>query len=75
MVPILSSFLSPFLKSIFYVLPAIVGMTACHQAQLFSIEMGSHKPFLGRPGTTILPISASPVAWNDRDVTLYPSID
>jgi hypothetical protein len=41
-----------------------------HQAQLFSIEVGSCKPFcLSWPGTVILPISASQVVWDNRCTT------
>jgi hypothetical protein len=51
---------------------AITGMTGMRQhTWLFSIEIGSHELFcLGWPGTMILLISASCIAWNDRCATV-----
>jgi hypothetical protein len=49
-------------------LPAITGMTGMHHyAQLFSFEIESGKLFCSScPGTVILLISASRIAWDER---------
>jgi hypothetical protein len=61
--------------SYFKLLTIIVMTGACHLAQLFSVEIRSCKiSFLGWPRTTILPISASRIAWYDRCAPLQPAI-
>jgi hypothetical protein len=55
-------------------LPALAGMIgAPHHAQIFSVEIRSGKLFyLNYPKTTIFPISASYIAWDDRHVPPMP---
>jgi hypothetical protein len=61
-------FAPDILDTILFTLPAVAVMIAmCHGAQLFSVKMVSYELFcLNWPGTIILPISASHVAWDDR---------
>jgi hypothetical protein len=60
-------------------LPLVTGITgAHHHTQLFSFQMGLRNFFFFFsfcwPGTMILLISASHVAWNDRHMPPCPAI-
>jgi hypothetical protein len=63
------------ISPLFFMLPMVARITGVHMVSLFSIEMGSHRLFcLGWSGPSILLISTSSVAWNDRCAPLCPAI-
>jgi hypothetical protein len=67
---------SHFAQASLFMLSAITRMAGtCHYIQPFSIEMESHKCFcLSWPGISILPISTSLIAWDNRCSPLHPAV-